>query len=300
MKKLMCYGFLKQLRQYSVRMLTLFFIALLGLAGFGIITPALGQTEVNIILLHHSTGENLYNEGGVADWFANYNSTHGTNYQITERWYPNSPYPDGENYPYDYWHLWVDPSFNTHADLGRESLDYLTQATDDHPRYDVIIFKHCFPGADISPDTGSPDVTSSTKSLENYKLQYQALREKFAEYPNTKFIVWTLVPLHRLATDAETAARAKQFVDWVKNTWLTECGHTHSNISIFDFWGYAAESNPSPPQGQVNTLRYIYERDHDDSDSHPNLLANQTIGPIFSQFVVQVITGSNARLLWTK
>jgi hypothetical protein len=46
-------------------------------------------------------------------------------------------------------------------------------------------------------------------------------------------------------------------------------------------------------------LRYAYEGSHDDSDSHPNLLANQTIGPIFCQFVVQVITG-NAYLLWTK
>ncbi|GAK57778.1 hypothetical protein U27_04745 [Candidatus Vecturithrix granuli] len=301
MKKLMSCVFLKHQRQHSLRMLILFFITLVIFAGFGIMTPVFGQTDVNIILLHHSTGDNLYNEGGVEAWFANYNSTHGTNYQITERWYPNYPYySDSENYPYDYWHLWVDPSYNTQTEPGQESLDYLTQTTGEHPRYDVIIFKHCFPGADISPDTGYPDVASSIKSLENYKLQYRALREKFATYPNTKFIVWTLVPLHRLATDTTTAARAKQFVDWVKHTWLTECGHNHSNISIFDFWGYAAESNPTPPQGQVNTLRYIYERGHDDSDSHPNLPANQTIGPIFSQFVVQVITENQAHLLWTK
>ncbi len=297
MKKFLSCGFLKQLYQHILRTLTLCFSTLAIFAGFEAMTPVFGQTDVNIILLHHSTGGNLYAEGEVEAWFANYNSTHGTNYQITERWYPASPYPGGENYPYDYWHLWVDSAFN---DLGRESLDYLTQETGDHPRYDVIIFKHCFPGSDILPDTGSPNIASDRKSLENYQLQYRALCEKFAEYPDTKFIVWTLAPLHRLATDATTAARAKQFADWVKNTWLSECGHDHSNISIFDFWGYAAESNPSPSEGEVNTLRYIYERGHYDSDSHPNLLANQTIGPFFSEFVVQMITGNRSHLLWTK
>jgi hypothetical protein len=263
------------------------------LTGIFLISSGYAQsTNANIIFLHHSTGGNLYNEGGVADWFTTYNTTHGTNYQITERWYPDSPYPDGENYPYDYWHLWVDPTYNNHPDSGRESLNYLTQDTAGHQAYDGIIFKHCFPGSEILEDIGAPDVSSNRKSLENYRLQYRALRNKFAEYPTTKFIVWTLVPLHRLATDATQAARAKQFADWVKNDWLTEDGLDHPNIYVFDFWGYAAESHPNPANGQVNTLRYEFEGDHNDSDSHPNTLANQTIAPYFSQFVVDAIRDS--------
>jgi len=78
--------------------------------------------------------------------------------------------------------------------------------------YDVVIFKHCFPGSAILPDAGSPDVTSSRKNLENYKVQYRALRDEMGSYPDTTFIIWTLAPLHRLATNADQAAGAGKFV----------------------------------------------------------------------------------------
>ncbi len=253
---------------------------------------ALAAVDENakIRFLHHSTGGNLYSQGNVADWFSSYNSTNGTNYNISEINYPTNGYP-WNNYPYDWWNLWVtenpDDTPRTPAcqsgNANMECLDNLTT------QYDVIIFKQCFPGADIGPDTGNPDVTSSVKTLENYKEQYRAIRKELDKYPNNLFIVWTLVPLHRLATNAEKAARAKEFVDWVNNDWLTEDGNNHPNIKIFDFWSYVVESNPNPTNGQVNTLKYEYERSHTGSDSHPNTLANQTVGPIFSQAIVDDI-----------
>ncbi len=244
----------------------------------------------DVIFLHHSTGGNLYSQGNVAGYFANYNATHGTNYVINERAYPTSPYP-WNNYPYDWWNLWSTEDGNGNPrtpscdsnDPDIECLDSLVQ------NHDVIIFKQCYPGADVLADTGTPDVSSSRKSLENYKEQYRALRREFDKYPDTMFIAWTLVPRHRLATNSDNAARAKEFVDWVKTDWLTEDGQVHPNIKIFDFWGYAAESNPPSTNGVVNTLKYDYERSHTGSDSHPNLLANQTIGPIFAQEIINNI-----------
>ncbi len=253
------------------------------------------DSNAKIRFLHHSTGGNLYSQGGVANWFANYNTANGTNYAISEINYPTNGYP-WNNYPYDWWNLWVtenpDGSARTPAchdgNPNMECLDNLVT------QYDVIIFKHCYPGVDISPDTGNPDVTSSSKTLENYKAQYREIRKELDKYPNNLFIVWTLVPRHRLATNAGNAGRAKQFVDWVKNDWLTEDGNSHPNIKVFDFWSYAAESNPNPANGQVNTLKYDYERSHTGSDSHPNTLANQTIGPIFSQAIVDDINAFNS------
>ncbi|EKD27623.1 MAG: hypothetical protein ACD_79C00653G0004, partial [uncultured bacterium] len=213
-----------------------------------------------IVFLHHSTGGNVYSQGGVAAWFTNYNSANGTAFQITERAYPNTPYP-WNNYPYDYWNLWINGSCNS-ASSGIECMSTITQ------NYEVIIYKHCFPGADVLADTGTPSVSSSRKSLENYKLQYRALRTLMDSYPSKIFIVWTLAPRHRLATNAGNASRAKQFVDWVKNDFLTEDGKSHSNIYIFDFWNIVA--------GADNFLKYEYEGSHTGSDSHPNTLANQT------------------------
>jgi len=241
-----------------------------------------------IIFLHHSTGGGVYQGGNVAQWFQIYNTQNGTTYKISELDYPNTPYP-WENYPYDYWNLWINGACNNN-NASIECMDKIAQ------NYDVIVFKHCFPGADILADEGNASVDSQRKSLENYKLQYRALRSLMDSYPNNKFIVWTLAPLHRNATSDANASRAKQFVEWVKNDWLAEDMKTHANIFIFDFFGVAAELSTTPNYGKTNCLKYAYEGDHNGSDSHPNSLANQTIGPIFSQFVVDAIKKLNTSL----
>lgn len=237
--------------------------------------------DEEILFLHHSTGRNVYNEGDVPEEISDYNDANGTNYQIQERSYPTGSYP-WENYPYDYWNLWINGACDS-SDPDIECLD--SMAAD----YDVIIFKHCYPGSDILADTGSPSVSSSRKSLENYKLQYRALRDLMDTMPETIFIVWTLAPLHREATNPDNAARAAQFVDWVKNDFLTEDGQAHPNIFIFDFWGIVAEQNPNPANGEVNCLKYEFERNHSSDDSHPNTLANETAGPLFAERIVSVI-----------
>ena len=119
---------------------------------------------VRIVYLHHSTGGNVWG-GGVPGYFTAYNTTHGTHYQITERAYPDAPYP-WANYPYDYWNLWVNPSGP--ADDGNPNIHSLEKLCSD---YDVIVFKHCFPVSDLEADTGSASVSSSVKRAENYKLQ---------------------------------------------------------------------------------------------------------------------------------
>lgn len=241
-----------------------------------------------IIFLHHSTGGGVYQQGNVVQWFQTYNKQNGTSYSITERSYPNTPYP-WENYPYDYWNLWINGACNNN-NASVECIDKITQ------NFDVIIFKHCYPGADVLADQGNASVGSKRKSLENYKLQYRALRTLMDSYPNNKFIVWTLAPLHRNATTVENASRARQFVEWVKNEWLTEDQKSHPNIYVFDFFGLAAELSATPINGKTNCLQYLYEDSHSGSDSHPNSLANKTIGPLFAQFVVDAIQHPSSTL----
>jgi len=245
-----------------------------------VLSVMIGHAQ-KIIFLHHSTGGGVYSGGNVSQWFQTYNAQNGTAYKISERNYPDTPYP-WENYPYDYWNLWINGTCNN-SNASIECMDKLTQ------NYDVIIFKHCYPGADVLADQGNESVSLKRKSFGNYKLQYRALRSLMDSYPNTKFIVWTLAPLHRNATSSSNASRAKQFVDWVKNEWLTEDKKPHANIFVFDFFGLAAELNGLPANGEMNCLKYEYEGDHNGSDSHPNSLANRTIGPLFAQSIVDVI-----------
>ena len=248
-----------------------------------------GDGDERVLFLHHSTGGAVYTQGGVAGWISRYNTANGTDYRLDARAYPDNPYP-WSNYPYDYWNLWV----NGNCDDAQSSIACMGSLVRE---YDVIILKHCYPGADVLEDTGSPNIASARKSPENYKLQYRALRELMDDYGDTQFIVWTLAPRHRLSTSTSNATRARAFVDWVRSEWLTEDGHSHPNIAVFDFWGYAAEENDgtSTGQGPVNTLRYEYEKRHDDEDSHPNILANETIGPLFAEFIVNTIEGESTR-----
>ena len=258
-------------------------VVLIALSLF-IISVGVFSQDKKAIFLVHSTGTDLFSQGKVSDWLKKYNAANSTNFQIYTRTYPENPWP-WSNYPYDYWKLWIDNScINSDPDI--ECLASLAS------KYDMVIFKHCYPGAGIESDLGKPDIKSSRKSLENYKLQYRALMD---EMPDKKFMVWTLVPLHRLATNSTVSARANNFVNWVKTEWLSEDGKAHPNIFIFDFFSLAAEMNENPANGMQYCLRYDYEYSHTSSDSHPNTLANQTIGPLFAQSVVKAL--SNQKIL---
>ncbi len=233
--------------------------------------------------LHHSTGNGVYTQGQVVNKINDYNTNHDKNYILDHKYYPNNPY-GWKNYPYDYWNLWINGS----CDNSKPNIECLESMLE---RYDIIVFKHCFPGADILEDISTPSVSSNVKCLANYKLQYRALRDKMETYPNKHFVVWTLAPRHRLYIPAQSAiraARAREFVNWVKNDWLTEDGKDHSNIHIFDFYNIVAESNPTPANGKVNCLKYDYEKSHTGSDSHPNEQANIEAGQQFADFMIEV------------
>jgi hypothetical protein len=130
-------------------------------------------TKARILFLHHSTGECVWN-GGVVAWFDEYNTANKTRYRITEQDFPKSDPYGWENYPFDYWNIWVKNAGNKPYRT-EPTLEMLTR------KYDVIVFKHCFPVSAIEPDTGKADVASRDKRIENYKLQYAALKKKMLQ-----------------------------------------------------------------------------------------------------------------------
>jgi len=96
------------------------------------------------------------------------------------------------------------------------------------------------------------------------------------------FIAFSTPPLHPCATAPDRAARARAFANWLKsNEYLAG----HPNLFCFDFFNLLAESDPARPD--YNMLRAAYRPAG--CDSHPNTLANQTIGPILVNFVDQAV-----------
>jgi hypothetical protein len=239
--------------------------------------PAM-ENQIKIVFLHHSTGGIIW-EGGrgriarklgfdadVPKWFKIYNKNNQKNYSITESSYPVKMGND----PYDYYNIWVKNAGDKTYE-GEQTLEILTR------NYDVIVFKHCFPSSNIEPDTVVPNINSKIRTIKNYKLQYNALKEKLNSFTQNKFIVWTPPARVKSNTNEDEAKRAMEFYEWVKNEWDIK----GDNIFIWDVRKF-----------QVENKLYLQEHYADSPDnSHPNQEFAELVAPYFCQRIVDVIEG---------
>ena len=238
------------------------------------------QNMDKIIFLHHSTGEAIWKgktnryvyrltgHGDVQKYIAAHTRKNKTNYKITAVNFPKSTPYGWNNYPYDYYNIWVKNAGKTPF-MEEPTLEILTT------QYNLIIFKHCFPVSRINPDTGTPDINSDVKSIENYKLQYDALKSKMHEFPNTKFIVWTPAANTKMKSVEEEAVRTHEFYNWMISEW-DEKG---DNIFIWDFYKYETEGG----------LYLTDANAHSPDNSHPGLEFSARLAPLFGQFIIDVV-----------
>lgn len=229
----------------------------------------------NVVFLHHSTGSFLIQQGGVRERLS------AAGFQFWDHDYNHWGLvrPDGTRAGYGYGM----PDDNTDPDgLARLFAQRVYQlplnAFSGLMQHEVIAFKSCFPVSNIPSD----------EQLEEYKAYYLGIREVMDQHRDRMFIVVTPPPLNPAATDAEIAARARAFADWLKSD---EFLAGHPNVFAFDFFDLLAEVNPSAPD--FNTLRATYR---EGKDSHPNQLANQTIGPLFADSIIEAVQTYRARL----
>lgn len=241
------------------------------------------EVSSRIIFLHHSTGgtvwrgstnryvQKITGKGDVERFFTKYNKKHNTTYEIVDRSFPRTEPYGWKNYPYDYYNIWV-KNAGSQSFMEEPTLEMLTED------YDVIIFKHCYPVGEILEDTGSPDINSDERRLENYKLQYNALKQKMHEFKDTKFILWTPAALVANMTTEEQALRTREFYKWMINDW-NEDG---DNIFLWDFYKLETDGE----------LYLKNENAASPDDSHPNPSFSGRVAPLFGQFIIDCIEGS--------
>lgn len=220
----------------------------------------------NVIFLHHSTGYNLINQGGVREKFAEA----GFDFWDHDYNWPGLKRPDGSETGYSY----RVPDDNTDPDglariFGQRAYGLPLNTLSGLLQHEVIVFKSCFPASDITTD----------EQLETYEAYYLSMRDVMDRHPDHVFVVMSPPPLIPAATTPEAAARARAFADW-----LTSEAYTagHPNVFAFDFFDQLAEDDPSAPD--YNMLREAYRNGE---DSHPNQTANQAVGPTFAEAVME-------------
>lgn len=200
-----------------------------------------------------------------------YNTAAGTHFELWDHGYngdglrnpagefiePHYDYniPDDNTDPEWLWRLWTS---------SEEA--YVTCRNLILNNHQVIAFKSCFPASAIG----------DTDMLNQYKTWYLAMRNFFDTRPDRLFIVMSTPPLRSSETNATEAANARAFANWLSSgTYLDD----HPNVRCFDLFDYLARADDGSPTANM------LPSDYESADSHPNELANQTVGPIFADFL---------------
>lgn len=218
----------------------------------------------NVVFLHHSVGNNLIEQGDVAQLFGD------AGYSFYDQGYNNMGLrgPDGSDAGFSY----PVPNDNTDPDglavvFKQKVRSWPVNTLSGLLQHEVIVVKSCFPNSNIG----------SQESLRALKEIYLGMRETMQKHPDKLFIVFTTPPLNPAETNAENAKRAREMAVWMMSTEFTGGSQ---NIAVFDFYTLLAENDPKA--SDANMLNAAFR---DGTDSHPNRTANQQIAPVFVEFV---------------
>jgi len=229
----------------------------------------------NLIFLHHSTGENLIQQGLLRERLGAHGLTlwdHGYNAQGLR-----DPGGNPTGYSYNI------PDDNTDPEglarlFNQRRIPLPLNALSGLLQHEVVIFKSCF------------DPTSRIESDEKlvaYKEAYYQVRLGIQRHPETLFILLTQPPLNPAETDPAQAARARALADWLVSP---EFQGGVDNLVVFDLFDQLAEGDPNAPD--ANMLRADYRTL---GDSHPNRLANERVAPQLADFIVQAVQAFRQR-----
>ncbi|MGQ1785731.1 hypothetical protein [Saccharicrinis sp. GN24d3] len=255
-------------------------------------------SDMNIIFLHHSTGDILWNgrqpsllnkafrkispklakkinkNGLIPTMVKEHNKAFNTNYNIQEMIFPKSSPYGWNNFPYDYYNIWV-KNAGVEPYMEEPTLELLTK------KYQVVIFKHCFPVCYINDEVDIADVDSDVKTMANYKLQYAALKDKLHKFTDTKFILFTGAAQVEGNISEDAARLAQDFFNWVRNEWDLP----GDNIYLWDLYGLQTEGG----------LYFKDEYASSPTDSHPNNAFAEKAGKLLFNRIIDVIENEGTK-----
>ncbi len=210
--------------------------------------PATGApaAPVRLIFAHHSTGEawlaDGYGDLGVA--------LRDNNYAVSDTNYGWGPDNIGDRTDVGHWWSWFrGPQSATYTSAlfsedGQHS-SYSRMGTMPSGENTIIMFKSCFPNADVggSPGDAVPAIggnplkgESGPLTVGNAKGVYLDLLEYFKTRPDKLFVLVVSPPLRESDTSPENAANARALADWLVSPDGLLSGYTTGNVFVFDYY----------------------------------------------------------------
>jgi len=212
-------------------------------------------SQVKLIFIHHSTGEN---------WLSDENGGLGSvlmqnNYFVSDTYYGWGPDSIGDRTDIGNWYEWFNgPSSSTYLSAlyaeSSQSSSYSRLSSDPGGENIVVMFKSCFPNSNLGGNSGNPptsgdnplrgqDASSEYMTVENAKGIYIDLLNYFATRQDKLFVAITAPPLSSSETSSGYAANARAFNNWLINEWLA--GYPYKNVAVFDFYNVLTSNGGS-------------------------------------------------------
>jgi hypothetical protein len=239
--------------------------------------PSPPSEPVKLIFIHHSTGGNWLADigehgyaGGLGQALRDNNYfVSGTNYD----WSVNGD-DIGSSTDIGHWWNWfsgpnrneyMQAVYNEFGQNLRGEADWTffgnySRMEDPDPtrENEIIMFKSCYPNSHLAGNPNDPPSVGENPlfgkdawagdeimTVANAKGIYVELLDYFATQPDKLFIVITAPPLVKndanQKTDAQHAANARAFNNWLLNDWLAD--YPHANVAVFDFYNVLTSSN---------------------------------------------------------
>jgi len=232
----------------------------------------------SVMFVHHSTGRYMLRDSGVRSLLEWHNATAGTDIRLWDHdYHSGNSYtgiilPDSTAYPN--WSYGIEANTITPAGY-RDIYDGSAFRDSLFARHEVIVFKNDHSTGDIDSDA----------QLEQYYADYLAIRDVLDQYPDKLFVLMSGPPRRPEATTNAMADRARVFYEWLQSP---EFMNGHPNILFFDlFDALANPDDPADPERNMQRAEYRLPPEGS-TDSHPNLLANQTIGPRIATLIISL------------
>lgn len=232
----------------------------------------------SVMFVHHSTGRYMLRDSGVRGLIDWHNANAGTDIDFWDHdYHSGNSYtgiilPDSTVCPD--WSYGIEANTITPGGY-RDIYDGSAFRDSLFARHQVIIFKN---------DHSTGDIASSAQ-LQQYFTDYLAIRDVLDQYPDKLFVLMSGPPRRPEAISNAEADRARTFYEWLQSP---EYMNGHPNILFFDL--FDALANPDDPSDpERNMLRAEFRLPPEGStDSHPNLQANLTVGPLIASMIISL------------